>query len=287
MDPGEFGVEVDKASSSSKSAKHFIARAYPGFWSQTGLGMTEFADRKLVVPPDAKLIHNLPEAKLITEYLEDYCDNHIYDGKTLRGRMIFDCDVQAINKTENVWYVTTMIHQKASHFRAAKLVMASGMYTKPNMPELPRVETFKGKVIHQKDFGRSHILDDAVVKHVVVMGGAKSAGDMAYASAKAGKAVSWLLRESGSGAGTFSEPNGIGFYKNAPEIASTRLVSLLTPSIFSPQTIISRFCHGTSWGRSLMRVIFTSTDRAALALGNFRTREGAREGFSKLESSPE
>ena len=75
-------------------------------------------------------------------------------------------------------------------------------------------------------------------------------------------------------------------YRNAPEIASTRLISLFTPSIYTPQNLFARLCHGTAWGRSLMRSIFTMTDKAALALGNFRGREGAREGFYKLESEP-
>jgi dimethylaniline monooxygenase (N-oxide forming) len=247
--------------------------------------MTEFSDKQMVVPPDAKLIYNLPEASLITDYLEQYCDSHDYNGITIRDRMVFDCEVQTISKFDGLWYVQVVTKDGQKTLRAPKLVMASGLYTMPNIPDLPGVKKFEGKIIHQKDFGRSHVLDSPDVEHILVMGGAKSAGDIAYASAKAGKIVSWVLRE--SGAGTFSDPKGIGWYRNAPEIASTRLISLLTPSMFTPQTLISRFCHGTALGRSLMRTIFTSTDRATLALGNFRSRKGARQGFEKLESNPE
>ena len=254
--------------------------------------MTEFSDRPMTLPEDAKLIYNLPEAKHVTEYLEAYCDNHTWNGKTLRDRMVFKCDVEFINKVEDVWHVQAEINGE-KHIRgqersfcAPKLVMASGLYTLPNMPWLPGVERFKGEVVHQKDFGKSKVLDNEKVEHVVVLGGAKSAGDIAYASAKAGKIVSWVLRQSGSGAAVFSEPRGMFHYRNAPEIASTRLISLFTPSIYTPQNLFARLCHGTAWGRSLMRSIFTMTDKAALALGNFRGREGAREGFYKLESEP-
>jgi hypothetical protein len=249
--------------------------------------MTEFSDRKMVLPDDAKLLYNLPEAKHITQYLEDYCDNHVYNGKTLRERMIFKSDVKSITEYDGVWNVEVTTEAKLQTFRSPKLVMASGLYTLPNMPNLPGVENFAGKVIHQKDFGRSHVLDDPAVKNVVVLGGAKSAGDIAYASVKADKSVSWVIREGGSGAASFSEPKGMFHYRNAPEIASTRLISLFTPSIFTPQNVFARLCHGTAWGRSLMRSIFTITDKGALAYGNFRAREGAREGFHRLESSPE
>jgi cation diffusion facilitator CzcD-associated flavoprotein CzcO len=241
----------------------------------------------MTIPPDAKLIYSLPEAKHVTNYLEDYCDNHVYDGRTLRDRIVFKCDVQSITKKEGVWHVEAVVGTVKKTVRSPKLVMASGLYTRPTMPDLPGVENFAGEVIHQKDFGRSRILEDPAVKNVVVLGGAKSAADIAYASLKAGKSVSWVLRESGFGAAVFSEPKGMLHYRNAPEIASTRLISLFTPSIFTPQNLFARLCHGTAWGRSLTRSIFTMTDKAALALGNFRAREGAREGFHKMESEPD
>ncbi len=41
-------------------------------------------------------------------------------------------------------------------------------------------------------------------KYITVLGGAKSAAHMAYACAKAGKSVSWVIRSSGSGSGRIS-----------------------------------------------------------------------------------
>jgi len=40
-------------------------------------------------------------------------------------------------------------------------------------------------------------------KYITVLGGAKSAADMAYACAKAGKSVSWIIRSSGNGLAAF------------------------------------------------------------------------------------
>ncbi len=41
-------------------------------------------------------------------------------------------------------------------------------------------------------------------KYITLLGGAKSAADMAYACAKVGKSVSWVIRSSGSGSGRIS-----------------------------------------------------------------------------------
>ncbi|KIW06763.1 uncharacterized protein PV09_02452 [Verruconis gallopava] len=248
--------------------------------------MTEFSDRPMSVPKGAKLLHHLPEASLVTEYLENYCDNHVYDGTSLRERITFNCEVRAIRKVENVWHIRAVTGSEENIYRTSKLVMASGLYTLPNMPELPNIEVFLGKIVHQIDFGRSKVLEDPNVKNVVVLGGAKSAGDIAYASVKAGKSVSWVLRENGSGAATFTQPKGKLWYKNTPEIATTRLTSLFTPSIYTPQNFIFKLCHSTARGRSLMKTLFVSADRDILALGNFRNRVGARPGFEKLECTP-
>ena len=107
--------------------------------------MTEFSDRPMKVPSDAKLIYNLPEARHVTDYLEDYCDNHSWDGTTLRERIVFDCDVKNIRKAGPFWRIHTSIAQKKTIFSAPKLVMASGLYTEPSMPDLPGLEKFRAR----------------------------------------------------------------------------------------------------------------------------------------------
>lgn len=48
------------------------------------------------------------------------------------------------------------------------------------------------------------------VQRFAVLGGAKSAADVAYASAKAGKKVHWIIRASGNGPAALFHPSAGG-----------------------------------------------------------------------------
>jgi hypothetical protein len=76
---------------------------------------------------------------------------------------------------------------------------------------------------------------------------------MVYAAIKAGKSVSWIIRDPGTGPGFFLASKGIGPYKNAYEVGSTRIAATLSPSIFHRKgNLWTRFLHGTSWGVKLV-----------------------------------
>lgn len=81
-------------------------------------------------------------------------------------------------------------------------MVASGLTSTPNMPVFAKQDCFKGLILHQRDFGQSSVLSP-IDKYITVLGGAKSAADMAYACAKAGKSVSWIIRSSGNGLAAF------------------------------------------------------------------------------------
>jgi hypothetical protein len=67
--------------------------------------------------------------------------------------------------------------------------------------------------MHHIDFGGSDVFTNGRLQHLVVLGGAKSAADIAYSAANAGKTVSWIIRKSGSGPAAFVNAKGIGPYR--------------------------------------------------------------------------
>ncbi|KAF7879280.1 hypothetical protein EAF04_000477 [Stromatinia cepivora] len=77
------------------------ARQYPGFRSESGLRMTGFSDRPIVLLPEAHTYHDTFEAKYVTQYLEEYVDVHVYGGKSLRDRVIFGFKVAGIEKAKD------------------------------------------------------------------------------------------------------------------------------------------------------------------------------------------
>ncbi|MCJ1320278.1 monooxygenase [Xylographa vitiligo] len=226
--------------------------------------------------------YNFFPAKYVTQYLEMFVDNKIYAEKSLRQRIMFDSPVEEIRKNkEGGWHI---VQSDTQRLTTNKLVVAAGLTSQPNIPILPGHGSFAGTILHHKDFGSSSILANAQVKHVAVLGGAKSAADIAYACAKAGKAVSWIIRASGSGPAAFASAQGIGSYKNSNELLYTRVAASLSPSVWMARGWIERLLHGTAIGRRLVDRIWAKIDTDTEGLANYDGRNTEKNGFSNLRS---
>jgi dimethylaniline monooxygenase (N-oxide forming) len=218
------------------------------------------------------------KAKHMNAYLESYVDHFTFSGTTMRSRIKFNFAVQKVEKLDEKWVISgpEVIH-------AAKVMVASGLASSANMPDLPFRERFEGQVIHQEDFGQSQdaIFSDPEIKHITVLGGAKSSADMIYSAVKAGKSVSWIIRTQGSGPGFFLNAKGAGPYKNALELGSTRFAGSLSPSFTNPRSLLSRFLHETWLGRKVVDMLWTAVDNPSRADAGFANRE-AKGGFEHL-----
>ena len=221
--------------------------------------MARFSDSPIQNPDPDDVYFDFFPAKYVTKYLEEYVDSHIYAGKSLRERIEFNATVQSVrqNRDTGLWIAST---DKPSILSTPKLMICAGLTSVPNMPSLPGQDSFTGKITHHRDFGSSLILVDPEVKHVAILGGAKSAADLAYAAATAGKQVSWMIRLCGSGPGGLLPAKGAGPYKNTNELLYTRLVATLIPSIWAPQNWTARVLHQSRIGRGLVDWIWKSLD---------------------------
>ncbi len=250
--------------------------------------MSGFSDTPLTLPPDAENYHDIFESKYVTKYLEDYVDEHVYNGRSLRDRICFRMKVRKIEKHDNTWRLSARrIEKEEETIDCARLVIATGHTSIPNMPTLPEQRLFKGSILHQKEFGKASgtILASDSYTSVTILGGGKSAADMVYDSVKAGKKVSWIIRETGEGPAAFAGAAGKGPYRNGPEIAATRMLSALSPSCFAPISWWTRLIHGSKFGRSIVAKIWLGADQACSDLAKFQHREGALPGFERMKSS--
>ncbi|WP_375449235.1 hypothetical protein [uncultured Nostoc sp.] len=64
------------------------------------------------------------------------------------------------------------------------MMIASNLTFLPNMLILSNWDNFQGQILHQKGFGQFLVLSSKD-KYITVVGGAKSAANMIYASVKA------------------------------------------------------------------------------------------------------
>ena len=254
-------------------------RSYEGFWTQWTVGTAEWSDMPMPRPPDNDLYYEFFKANHTSKYIEKYVDYHRFTGQSLRDRIRFGFKVDSIKKLDEVWIITG----DTAKFRAPKVIVASGVTSKPNMPALPGKDNFGALIIHQENFGQSSVLSSPELQNVTVIGGGKSAADMIYASVKAGKKVSWITRASGTGPGFLFSPRGRGPYKNAFEIGSTRVASTISPSILNPETWWTRFLHGTASGQKMVNAVWGGADKETRADAGFDGRQDALEGFKNLE----
>ena len=250
-------------------------RAYEGFWTQWTVGSAEFSDIPMPRPPENDTYYDFFKAKYTTQYLEDYVDRRTFAGRTLRDRIRFNSHVYRVVKVDGKWVVS--VKDKTGHTyttHSPKLIVASGLTSTQNMPCLSGKKKFDRPIIHQENFGGQwSTLSSPNIQHITVLGGAKSSADMVYASVKAGKKVSWIIREPGTGPAFFLSPKGKGPYKNAAELGSIRVASTLSPSFLAPQTWWTRFLHETALGRKIVEGIWTAVHGEALPPQNIKHRE--------------
>ena len=241
------------------------------------MGTAEWSDVPMPRPPEDEIYYEFFKAKYTSNYLEEYLDSHRFVDRSLRDRIKFGFKVNTIKKSGDVWIVTG----DTAVFRASKVIVASGLTSTPNIPQLPGIEHFEAPIIHHESYGQSSVLSSDKSQNVVVLGGGKSAADMVYASVKAGKSVSWIIRASGTGPAFFVSPKGKGPFKNAFEIGSTGIVSTLSPSILNPDTWWTRFLH-TNYGQKIVNAIWGGADKETRANADFDGRHDALRGFENL-----
>ncbi len=256
-------------------------RIYDAFWTQTPIGMAEFSDRPMIPPPPEDQYYGFFPARYVTAYLEAYVDNHVYYGRTLRERILCNVLVDKIERMSGgMWKI---FRSGGSELVTDKLIDATGMTSLPNVPRLTGEKDFRGKMVHHKDFGRLGNLETVKGRHFAVLGGGKSAADVAYAAAKAGKTVSWIIRENGGGPAALLSAEGKGPYANSNESFYTRFVAAFLPNPFGEKSFVSMFLHRTRIGRWFVKNLWDGIEKDQRRKVDYWRAEGLEMGFNNLE----
>ena len=272
---------IKQASTRDVSLPILPERIYDAFWTQTPVGMAEFSDRSMTPPPENDQYYGFFPAKYVTEYLESYVDDHVYEGSSIRERIVLNAHIEHVEKADGQW--TIELGEGKRTLRATRLIDATGMTSQPHVPEVPGRESFDGLVLHHKDLGQSTFLNDPENQRVSVLGGAKSAADVVYAAAKAGKIVSWIIREGGSGPAAFLSAQGKPPYKNSNEGFYNRFIACFLPNPFTKPNMIKLFLQSTRLGRWLAKRMWDKIDKGNRASVMYNRKEGDAMGFANLE----
>jgi dimethylaniline monooxygenase (N-oxide forming) len=259
-------------------------RVYDYFWTQTPVGMAEFSDQPLPPIPEADQYHGFFPAKYVAQYLDSYIESHIYADRTLSSRIRTNSRITHLRKdpSDGQWYAQVREQnaesQRSYEVTAPRVIDATGLTSSPNIPSIPGLDTFAGEKVHQMYIARPDFLTDDKIRHVIVVGGAKSAADLAYAAAKAGKDVSWVFRKSGSGPASFAPAQGSGPYKNSNESFYTRLTALFIASHFvetsgSVASCFEWMLYRTSIGIAVFSWVWERITKRAWKGAGYATRQ--------------
>lgn len=219
-----------------------------------------------------------------------------------------------------------------------KLVLATGLTTEPNVPDIPYIQEGLEKqvalpVIHAKNVGeycRNHLgytpiqdvshrstrkksiakdtTSQTPVQSVAIQGGAKSAFDFVHLFASLHRnspslhldvehahpvQVHWIIDEDGSGPAWMAPPRSklpTGQVVASDKAASTRLVGMLSPCVYSGRTVspgtiparhtwrpwlegprLQKLLHGNCLGRYIVRQIWEGVDHEMAELAQYRS----------------
>ncbi|OCK75780.1 FAD/NAD(P)-binding domain-containing protein [Lepidopterella palustris CBS 459.81] len=215
-------------------------RLYPNLVAQVKLGLFNYSDTPM--PP----FHgNGRDERVTGEMIHNYLQKYAEDHDLLR-RIRFNTFVSSAARCPRGWRLTFKDSDDA--VETSKLMVCTGVTSIPNMPEFNAVDVVV-PVIHSRDLGASfETLGKDTVQSVVVVGAAKSAYDAVYLLLSMGKRVTWVIRPDGAGPLAILPSKLLGVM-NSIAVASTRLMTYLSPSILNTEGSLYWFLQRTTPGR--------------------------------------
>lgn len=215
-------------------------RLYENLVAQVNLGLFNYIDTPM--PATGMNDEGQVTGRMIHDYLQKYAEDH-----DLIRRIRFRTFVQKVERSPDGAGWRLHFRDQDDFLDTERLMVATGVTSIPHLPECIS-EDVKVPVVHSRDFGRSYDeLRDPKYECVTVVGAAKSAYDAVYLLLTMGKTVHWIIRSDGAGPLAILPSKLLGYWTSIG-VASTRLMTCLSPSIFNTQGMVYRFFQRTGPG---------------------------------------
>jgi len=243
-------------------------RIYPGLKSNNLHGTYEYPD----FPMDPKVYAVQPgehiPGDVLHKYLTDFAKRF---GVFSRTR--FHTKVVSIEPgLDDTWKLQTSLPDSKEQITTTRVILATGLTSTPNFPQFPGVEKFKGPYFHAKDFYRNGETVKTA-ENVVVIGGAKSAYDVAYAYADAGAKVDLVVRPDGQGPVWISHPY-VDFGLRLEKLLHVRFLTCFSPCPWGDTAGyggIRNWLHGTRIGRWLVDKFWATLGGGVVAANGYES----------------
>lgn len=171
------------------------------------------------------------------------------------------------------WRITVTSPQGPRSVSTEKLIIATGLTSTPNMPQYKDEDKFGAPFFHAKDFCKeAPTLTKA--KNVVVVGGAKSAFDVAYAMVDQGSTVDLVIRPDGHGPVWIAPRFVTPLKKRLDALLNIRWMTWMAPCPWGAEDGWSRprkFLHGTFIGRILVDLFWKVLSSDVIAANGYNS----------------
>jgi cation diffusion facilitator CzcD-associated flavoprotein CzcO len=227
-------------------------RLYPGLKTNNAIGSYEFSDFPMVPEKYGLQRGQHIPGFVVHQYLNDAAE--YFD---ISGLLHFDTKVDAATRNDDrTWTITCSMKtandgSKPQHIIANKLVVATGLTSKPFIPYIKGQELFEGPILHSRHL-KDRADDLVAAQNVVVIGGNKSAWDVCYGVASSGRTAHMVLRPSGGGPSWVWPLNLEPFNTSLSSLSRTRFFTLFDPWPFDKSRflgLIRQFLHQWALGR--------------------------------------
>lgn len=242
-------------------------RLYHGLKSNNLYGSYELPDYRLDgVRYGVSEGQHIP-GHVLHRYYTDYAKHFgVFDRVRFNARVL-----SAEATSSGSWIITTTSSvSDASHstqarpkftLTAHKLIVATGLTSQPNMPSFPGAESFTSPVFHARDLCRNASITTTATRAIVV-GGGKSAFDVAYAFATSPACtggVDMLIRPGGNGPVWMSYAHVTPFKRKMEDLVLTRCLTWFSPCVWGDEDgykTVRWLLQVTSLGSLLVRLLF-------------------------------
>lgn len=230
-------------------------RLYPNLVAQVKHGLFNYTDTRM--PKHGSTKNEMVTGRMIHNYLQTYAEDH-----DLLRRIRFSTFVESVERCDRGWRLR--FKDSTDTIETVKLLVATGVTSIPNLPELDNND---GTIplIHSKDLGEQwKDVKSEDIERVIVLGAAKSAYDAVYLLLEMGKKVEWVIRPHGAGPLAIL-PSEIFGLVSSIAVASTRLMTYLSPSILNTQGALASFFHRSTVGQYLTGTFWNVVNYASAA----------------------
>ncbi|PSN61670.1 putative dimethylaniline monooxygenase [Corynespora cassiicola Philippines] len=222
-------------------------RLYPGLKSNNMVDTYEYPDFPMSESKYGVAKFNHIPGAVLHRYLTDYAKHFgVFE------RVQFHTQVDLVHQLDDgSWRITVSTPKGVRDVVSKRLIVATGLTSTPNMPHYKNEAEFGAPLFHAKDFCQE-AQNLGPVKNAVVVGGAKSAFDVAYAMVEDGATVDLVIRHNGHGPVWIAPRFVTPFKKRLDALLNIRWMTWMAPCPWGGEDGFSwarNFLHGTVFGR--------------------------------------